>query len=175
MKTDFNKLLFRTAFCCMTCDGHIDETEIEEIHKMDKNTSYFGEIDVSKELKAMINDLRSIGNRVIENLFSDLRKTKLNMVQELLILEVTLRIIHADEKVDENELRFLKLLRGRLELHDETIIERFGKDVLLFDKDYRSEIEISEKEYLSGIKLPNLKELDNIDISNLKNQADRSN
>ena len=168
MKNEFNQILFRTAFCCMTCDGHIDETEIEEIHKMDKNTSYFGEIDVSRELEKMINDLRTIGNRVIENLFSDLRKTKLNTIQELLVLEVTLRIIHADEKVDENELRFLRLLRGRLEVHDETIIERFGKDVLLFDKDYQREIEISEKEYLSGIKLPDLKEIDQIDISNFK-------
>lgn len=153
----------------MTCDGHIDEKEIEEIQLMDKNTTYFGDMDVSDALNEAIKDMKLHGYKVIENLFKDLREMKLNTVQELLILEVTLRIIHADQKVDENELRFLKLLRGRLALHDEIIIERFGKDVLLFAKEYADEVLVDEKKYLSRFKLPDLKDMGEIDITDIKN------
>ena len=156
----------------MTCDGHIDEKEIEEIRLMDKNTTYFGDMDVSKALDKGIKDLGQHGHQVIEKLFSDLRETSLNMVQELLILEVTFRIIYADQKVDENELRFLKLLRGRLELHDEIIIERFGKDVLLFDKEYTDEVVVDEKKYLSRFKVPDLMDMGEIDIKNIKDTTD---
>ena len=30
-KNEFKKLLFKVAFCTMVCDGHIDESEIDEM------------------------------------------------------------------------------------------------------------------------------------------------
>src|SRR6056297_83930 len=95
----FKKLLFKSAFCCMACDGHIDQKEIEEIKKMDTNTTYFGDIDLSSELEELISDLSKNGKKVVNDLFEELRKIELNPVQELLILEVVLRIIYADENI----------------------------------------------------------------------------
>lgn len=83
----------------MACDGHIDKQEVEEIKKMNKNTTYFGDIDLSEELDILLRNLAKHGKKVVNDLF-----------QELLLLEVALRIIHADEKNDENEIKFLKLL-----------------------------------------------------------------
>ena len=48
---EFQRLLFRTAFCLMACDGHIDEREINEIKKMNKSSAYFQGIDLSDELE----------------------------------------------------------------------------------------------------------------------------
>lgn len=53
-KKEFKKILFRTAFCSMACDGTIDDLEINEMKNIDKNTSYFNEIDLSNELDHLI-------------------------------------------------------------------------------------------------------------------------
>jgi uncharacterized tellurite resistance protein B-like protein len=110
-KLEFKKLLFKTAFCCMACDGRIDSSEIDEMKKMDENSFYFGDVDLSSELENLINELKTKKRGLLDELFQELRETKLNPIQELLLLEVTMRIMHADEKIDENEIRFLKLLR----------------------------------------------------------------
>ena len=48
-KNEFKKLLFKVAFCTMVCDGHIDESEIDEMKMMDKNTSFFHNLDLYEE------------------------------------------------------------------------------------------------------------------------------
>ena len=143
----------------MACDGHIDEKEVEEIKKMNKNTTYFGDVDLSVELELLLKNLDKHGKKVVNDLFQEIRDTTLNPVQELLLLEVALRIIHADEKIDENEMKFLKLLRGKLEVFDEIIIDRFGKNNLLFDKLYKSDIKLSEIKYVDEMELPKFTEM----------------
>ncbi len=81
---------------------------------------------MSSELDELIQEFNKIGIRVIEELLTYFRNTKLNTIQELLVLEVALRIINADGRHDENEVRFINLLRSKLELHDEAIRDRFG-------------------------------------------------
>jgi len=149
----------------MACDGHIDQQEIDEMKKMDKNTTYFGDVDLSKELDLLLKDLNKYGKKVVNDLFQELRETKLNPVQELLILEVALRIIHADANIDENEIKFVKLLRGRLELYDEMIIERFGKDNLLFDKEYGNNIIVKETDFLNNLDFSDLEELKDLRLN----------
>jgi uncharacterized tellurite resistance protein B-like protein len=165
----FKKILFKTAFCCMACDGHIDEKEIEEMKKMDKNTTYFGDVNLSGELDLLIDNLNKHGKKVVNDLFNELKETRLNPVQELLLLEVALRIIHSDERIDENELKFLRLLRGKLGVFDEIIVERFGKNNLLFDKSYNNDVKISETEFVDRLELPNYNELIDMKVLIKKN------
>ena len=155
-KDTFKKILFKVAFCAMACDGDIDNREINELKIMDKNTSYFADIDLSIELEQLIDDFKSKGAKIIEELFELLRNTKLNPIQELLVLEIALRIIYADERIDENEIKFVNFLRSKLELHDETIIDRFGELDILYTNEYSNNIVAgkTEKEFAESIKLP---------------------
>ena len=157
-KEIFKKILFKVAFCAMACDGYIDDLEIKELHLIDKKTSYFASIDLSQELEQLINDFKSKGTKVIEDLFKHLRETTLNTIQELLILEVALRIVNADDKHDENEIKFINLLRSKLELHDETINDRFGKLSILRTNEYSKNITIGkiEIEHIETMKIPEL-------------------
>ncbi len=167
-KDNFKKILFKVAFCTMVCDGYIDNREIEELKLMDNNTSFFAEIDLSDELKQLIEVFKDKGTKVIEELFVSLRETKLNPIQELIVLEVALRIINADDKHDENEVKFIHLLRSKLALHDETISDRFGKLKILHTNEYSRNI-ISgktETEFAESVKLPELSELIKVDLKN---------
>ena len=171
-KDKFKKILFKVAFCTMACDGHIDKREIEELKIMDKKTSFFEAVDLSEELKQLIKDLDKKGTKVIEELFVCLRETKLNPVQELLVLEVALRIINADAKHDENEVKFIHLLRSKLELHDETINDRFGELDILYTNEYSRNIVAgkSEIEFAENVKLPEMSEFIQIDLKDKKTE-----
>jgi len=169
-KNEFKKILFKVAFCAMACDGKIQKEEIEELKIMDKKTSYFAEIDLSDELKQLVNDFKNKGTKVIEELFELLRKTKLNPIQELLVLEVALRIINADNKHDENEVKFINFLRSKLKLHDETINDRFGKLDILYTNEYSRNVvnEKTEIEFAKNIKLPDMSELVQVNLKDKK-------
>jgi hypothetical protein len=134
---------------------------------MDKNTSFFKEVDLSGELSELIKEFGEKGAKVIEELFVSLRENKLNPIQELLVLEVALRIINADKKHDENEIKFIHLLRAKLELHDETINDRFGDIDILHTNEYSRNIVAgkTDNEFAESIKLPELSVLKEIDLN----------
>jgi len=163
-KVEFKKLLFKVAFCTMACDGHIDEREIEEMKIMDKHTSFFDGIDLSSELCVLIEELSHNGSKVIMQLFSTLKDNKLNPIQELLVLEVAIRIINSDQIHDENEIRFIQLLRSKLDLHDELISDRFGANTLLNTNRGTNNIvsEDSVSRFAKSITLPEFSNLNEV-------------
>ena len=164
-KDMFKETLFKVAFCTMACDGYIDKEEIEEMKLIDKQTTYFKDIDLSDELENLIKELETKGIKVIEDLFETLRNTKLNPIQELLILEVALRIIYADKKIDDNEVKFLNLLRSMLDVHDETIFDRFGEVEILYINEYISKLNKSDDDFLTNLHLPDIEDIKKIDLT----------
>jgi len=151
----------------MACDGKIQPEEVEELKIMDKKTSYFEDVDLSKELEHLVAQFSSKGKKTIEELFEQLKDVELNTVQELLLLEVAMRIAYADDDFDPNEEKFIRFLRSKLKVHDETILDRFGKVDFLFDQDYRNEIiaEGPQANLLDSIIIPQIKELVSIDLT----------
>ena len=169
-KQKFQQLLFKVAFCTIACDGCIDEMEINEMKAMNKSAAYFQGIDLSDELDNLLVTLKEKGKHIIDELYALLKATKLNPVQELLILEVAFRLAMANKVMDENEIKFICFLRSHLDLHDEIIRDRFGAVPYLFDKDYSQDIVKSEthSDLLSTILIPEVKEIQTIDFSNFR-------
>lgn len=129
----FGELLFKTAFCFMACDGHIDDREIEEIQKLTRETKYFRGVDVSAELVRLVDRVKSEGRQIFKNFIDEVAAGDLDVVQELLLLEVALRVVYIDLRIDGNEIRFLRLLRSKLSVPTEVIVQRFGTVDLLLD------------------------------------------
>jgi uncharacterized tellurite resistance protein B-like protein len=160
---DFKKILFKTAFCVMACDGSIDDMEIQEMKKIDSNTTYFSDIDLTEELNNLINGLHDKNFKIVKSLFDSLRENTLTLTQELLILEVTMRIINADNIIDANEVRFLNIIRSKLNLGDKIIRERFGKIPYLKNHNY-DEVELNQSEFINQIEITDTKKLGDIDL-----------
>jgi hypothetical protein len=166
-KIEFKKVLFKVAFCTMACDGDIDDREAAEIKLMDKKANYFADIDLSNELEQLINDFNANGVGIIEKLFEEIAQTDFNPIQELLILEVAIRIIYADNIVDENEIKFFKFLRSKLKIANSVISDRFGDISNVYDLKQNSEFNtdiINQKPDIS-FNLPDITELTRIDLS----------
>ena len=153
-KENLQKLLFKVAFCTMSCDGDIDDREIEEMKLIDTQTSYFANIDLSNELAVLVKNFEAHGVGVIEELFGELKQAELNPIQELLVLEVAI-----------NEVKFFNFLRSYLKVPNEIIHERFGTIDFLESSDYYGNLHRKEEGFIKTMELPEMIELRQIDFS----------
>ena len=161
-KIEFKKILFKVAFCTMASDGDIDKGEIAEIKLMGKKANYFSNINLSNELDLLIADFKSKGVGIIEGLFDEVAQANLNPIQELLLLEVTIRVIYADKIVDENEKKFFRFLRSKLKISNNIISDRFGDISDIYDLQTGANLNIKQEEF--NFKMPDISEIVKVDF-----------
>ncbi len=155
MKTiDFQNFLLKSAIAVMACDGSIDNEEITEIKNMVANEIYFMGFDYEKPFETNLNYVKSNGKKAINEYLSELSSLSLNDKQELRLIEVLIRTIESDNKVENNEIKFLQLVKSKLKVSEETIITQFPKQMnYLIDfnnyglsEEFTEEIEFSDKD-----------------------------
>jgi len=118
----FNKLLLKTAFSCMACDGDIDKRELVLIKKIHQDTKIFGEIDINQELENLLLEINRDGHKFLKSYFNDLSSSELNEQDELKLIEVAIDTIKADDKVEYSEIKFFKVIRSKLKIHNDQIL-----------------------------------------------------
>lgn len=121
---NFNNLLLTTAFACMACDGDIDKREVDLIRDLHLKEKTFGEIDINHELDKLLHEINAEGFNFIKDYFAELSKTSLNEEDELKLIEAAIATIKADEKVEYSEIKFFKVIRSKLKIDNEKILER---------------------------------------------------
>lgn len=120
----FNKLLLKTAFSCMACDGDIDKREVKLIKQLQKEHKTFGEIDINAELDTLLLAINKDGQQFLKDYFNELTTTELTEANELKLIEVAIETIKADEKVEYSEIKFFKVIRSKLKIDNEPILEK---------------------------------------------------
>jgi len=125
-KSNFKEILLRTAVCAIACDGDIDDREKEALYNIEKKSPYFSSEDLSSSLDKLIENCMSGFQSFKDELFKSLDEVELNIVEELTLLEISFRIIAADEIEQESEQEFVINLRKHLKVENEIIRERFG-------------------------------------------------
>ena len=120
----FNKLLLKTAFSCMACDGDIDKREVKLIKQLQKERKTFGEIDINTELDTLLLAINKDGHQFLKGYFNELTNTELTEANELKLIEVAIDTIKEDEKVEYSEIKFFKVIRSKLKIDNEPILEK---------------------------------------------------
>ena len=105
------------------------------LFNIEKNLEYFSDIDLSSSLEKVIMDCTSDLKLFNDNLFKSLDEVELNIVEELTLLEVSFRIIAADDIEQKSEQDFIINLIQHLDVENEIIIQRFGMIDYLEDKE----------------------------------------
>ncbi|MEP2026133.1 MAG: TerB family tellurite resistance protein [Reichenbachiella sp.] len=126
-QSDFAKLLIKTVFSFMTCDGHIAPKEVEFLKQLAKEKVDLSGIDLDAELKMLIELINLKGLDFFDDYFKKLNNSTLNEEQEMLLLESAIQTITADDKVKREEINFLKILRTALKSPDQKILDKFPK------------------------------------------------
>jgi uncharacterized tellurite resistance protein B-like protein len=130
MKTGaFQNLLLKSAVSVIACDGSIEESEISEIRNMAENEIYFMGYDFEQPLEETLKNIKEKGSTAINDFLKEVATANLNDNQELLLIEVLIRAIESDEKVEPNEIKFLQMVKSKLKTSEETIITKFPKQM----------------------------------------------
>lgn len=149
--SEYKKILLDIAVCAISCDGIIDDREINELNEIEKTSPYFSALDLSETLEASLKECMNNNEAFQQKVFQILDTNELNIVQELSIIDISLKIIASDEKEEEAEIKFLKDLRSHLKVEDVIIKQRFGSISYLSSINsefinFSDEIEIVTKE-----------------------------
>ena len=167
---DFQKVLFRSAMCVMTCDGEIHDNEINEMEIISQKTPYFNKLDYQKEMQQTVIVFSNDKKKVFTEYFSKLGEIVLSPVQKLQILEIVMRIIHADNRIDRNEIKFLQIVKSKLAVPDEIFFKRFGEISYLKGSGESEKVKLKQDDLVKEMNLPDFSRLqskflkDDIDI-----------
>ncbi|WP_347841538.1 TerB family tellurite resistance protein [uncultured Draconibacterium sp.] len=148
MKTiDFQNFLLKSAIAVMACDGVIQNEEIEEIKNMVSNEIYFMGYDFEKPFETNLNYIKSNGKVAINEYLTELSTLNLNDKQELRLIEVLIRTIESDNKIETNEIKFIQLVKSKLKISEETIIANFPRQMsyLIDSNNYGLENKFNEE------------------------------
>ncbi len=130
MKTnDFQTFLLKSAVTAMACDGRIDDSEIREIKDMAKNEAYFMDQELDQSLQDYRDYIQTNGKKAVNEYLNELALANLNPGQELILIEVLINTIEADRKIEDNEIKFLQLVKSKLNTTEQTIITKFPKQM----------------------------------------------
>ena len=121
---NFNKLLLKTAFSCMACDGDIDKRELKLIKKLHVENNYFGDMDIESELNSLLLEINKDGHLFLRDFLKELSSIELSESQEIKLIEAAIETIKADEKVEYSEIKFFKVVRSKLKIDNEAILSK---------------------------------------------------
>jgi uncharacterized tellurite resistance protein B-like protein len=126
---EFKDFLFKSAVMAMACDGEIADEEIEEIKNMVANEIYFMGYDFEEPLKNNIDNIKTNGKNAINQFLQEIVTNELSEHQEILLIEVMLRMIEADKDVQHSELKFLQMAKAKLKIDEQTLIVKFPNNI----------------------------------------------
>jgi uncharacterized tellurite resistance protein B-like protein len=152
----FDKLLLKTAFCCMASDGNIDKREITIIKSMCEKSSLFKNMNFQDEINVLVSKINTRGKEFISYYFELLKNAKLSEQQELTLIDFAINTIKADDLIEYSEIKFFKVIRHNLKISDEKILEAYPNIEQFLDEDIitGSYLDKITSQYLDSAELP---------------------
>lgn len=153
---NFDKLLLKTAFCCMASDGHIDAREIALIKSMCQTSPLFKDFNFQDEINLLLTKINTSGKAFIQYYFDLLNETELTEQEELTLIDFAIQTINADEQIEYSEIKFFKNIRHRLKISDEHILKAFPDIELFLEEDIVTESFLDKitRQYLESTDFP---------------------
>ncbi|QNA44301.1 tellurite resistance TerB family protein [Lacibacter sediminis] len=152
----FDKLLLKTAFCCMASDGHIDKREVAIIESMCEKSPLFSDFNFHDEINLLVTKLNTDGKEFIKYYFDLLDKSSLTEEEEMNLIDFALHTINADEQVEYSEVKFFKNIRHRLKVSDDKILSVHPDIEIYLEEDLVTDSFLSKitLQYLEGTEFP---------------------
>lgn len=165
---DLSKLLLRTAFACMACDGDIDQREVDLIKRMHKEEQLFGDINLERRLDKLFSLVKQDGALFVSQYFNAIEGYGLSEVEEMKLVEIAVATIRADDKIEYEEVKFFKVIRSKLKISDEKILEKHPDFGEFLEYDVISESYLLKLEFDSfGFKDVDSSKLEGINFDEL--------
>lgn len=131
------ELYLKTMFCCMACDGDIAQEEINMVKDIAMQTPILDSLDIENVLNTYISAINQNGASFLQRYLKELSEETLTPVEELQIIDLSIKMIETDSRIEYSEVKFFKKIRSRLSVSDEQILSQHPdkEDFLLPDID----------------------------------------
>lgn len=170
--TDYQRLHLKTVFAFMICDTHISQDEVSLIRQKAKD-KVFGDLKIEDELAELIDHVNRRGIDFFDDYFKKIQRVEMTDEEELNLLQSAIQTIKADDKITQEEINFLKILRVLLQVSNESIVTRFPEVGPQFvDKDRFTDIYFKEL-YANYAKLKTMPIFDISDVQDITETIDR--
>ena len=169
----FDRLLLKTAFCCMASDGNIDKREIALIKSMCENSPIFVNFDFKKEINELVKKLNTRGKEFISYYFDLLKNSTLSESEELTLIDFAVQTIKADELIEYAEIKFFKVIRHNLKVCDEKILSVYPEIESWLEEDIITESYLDKitKQYFDMAELPQFELISSIELDSAVNET----
>lgn len=166
----FDKLLLKTAFCCMASDGKIDKREIAIIKTMCGNSPLFVYFNFEEEINNLVTKLNTEGRKFISYYFDLLKHSTLTEQEELTLIDFAINTIKADEHIEYSEIKFFKVVRHNLKISDENILAVYPDIEQFLEQDIITESYLEKiiNQYLDTAELPQFELIHSSDTGSQK-------
>lgn len=156
------ELYLKTIFCCIACDGDIANEEVELIRNMASTSNTFDDLEVEELLNEWIAEINENGARFLQSYLSDLGEAKLSNQEQLMIADLAIQSIEADNRIEYSEVKFFKKIRSRLSIGDEAILKEHPdkEDLLLPEIQTNDKLDWDTDTHFSKISLKKIKKFD---------------
>lgn len=160
----------------MACDGDIDKREVILIKNLHKEKQTFGEIDINAELDTLLLSINHDGHQFLKQYFNEITSAELTQDDELKLVEVAIDTIKADEKVEYSEIKFFKVIRSKLKIKNEPILELHPDFEEYLEQDIISQSYLLrlQDDFFDTHDLPELEIVHEIDDEGMKNFGEGS-
>ncbi len=126
---DFQDFLFKSAVMVMSCDGEIATSEVDELKNITENEIYLLGYQYEEPLNNLVEEIKVNGKKAINQYLSEIDSLSLSPKQELILVEILIRMIEADSIIQPSEIMFLQLVKAKLKTSEESLIIKFPKQV----------------------------------------------
>ena len=119
----------------MACDGEIAKAEVEMVKHLSSEYDIFSNIEIESYLNKWITAINENGTVFLKNYLNELSNVNLSLSEQLFIVDLAIKTIEADERIEYSEIKFFKKIRNRLSITDEEILRKYPdkEDFLLPD------------------------------------------
>ena len=166
---DYRKLLLSAAFHAMTCDGELHQDELDSIRSLSEKSKIFGDLDINSELKILSQELQRSTRDSFKNFFSVIHSSNLDLSAQLQVMEVVIRVVYADGKIDENEIMYLKKMISTLGVVPELLEQRFGSIRKLLGLSEQKNYSLDTREI--EFEVPKIEDLEKFTFKDFKNDT----
>jgi hypothetical protein len=124
-KIEFDKLLLKTAFCCLASDGNIDQREVILLKAVFAEKEQYKDLNFEEKLNSFIKIYNEKGKQFFTFYFDLLKESNLTEEEELAVIDIAIKTINADELIEYSEIKFFKVIRHNLKVSDEEILKSY--------------------------------------------------
>ena len=117
-----NEFYLKTVFSCIACDGEIAPEEVDMVRKLSQENEDLKGIDAESLLNKWINEINAQGGAFLRQYLSEVSEQELNKDQQLEVIDLAIKAIESDNRIEYSEVKFFKKIRFRLPISDEAIL-----------------------------------------------------